>query len=54
MSLVYDSLARWSMAWGLLIHLGLEKQPEFVVKGDIYNSNFSTLRMLSTTAILVQ
>lgn len=39
---------------GLLIHLDLEKQPEFVVKGDIYSSNFSTLTMLSTTAILVQ
>ena len=39
---------------GLLVHLDLEKQPEFVVKGDIYNSNFSTLTMLSTKAILVQ
>ena len=31
MSLVYDTLARWSMACSLLAHLAQEKQPEFFI-----------------------
>ena len=38
MSLVYASLAGWSLARGLLAHLALEKQLEFVVNEDIYDS----------------
>lgn len=53
MFLVYDSLARWSMAWGgLLPHLVLEKH-SLHINGDISSSNLSILTMLSTAAVLV-
>lgn len=49
----YDSLGGSPWLWGLLAHLALGKQPNLYINDDIYNSNFRTLMILSTTVILV-
>ena len=50
---VYDSLIGGPWLRGLLAHLALDKQPSLYINDDIYNSNFRTLTILSTTVILV-
>lgn len=53
MSQVYDSLIGGPWLRGLLAHLALDKQPSLYINDDIYNSNFRTLMILSTTVISV-
>ena len=53
MSLDYDSLARCSMAGGVCELILPWRNNLHLYVNDIYNSNFSTLTMLSTKTILV-